>query len=55
MTLGNTLEDWQEEWRYARSNGIAEGFHNKIEMIQRRAFGFRNFENYRLRVRVLCG
>ncbi|MBT9747911.1 transposase [Desulfovibrio desulfuricans] len=23
-------------------------------MIQRRAYGFRNFENYRLRVRVLC-
>ncbi|HAT1716388.1 TPA: transposase, partial [Legionella pneumophila] len=22
--------------------------------IQRRAYGFRNFENYRLRVRVLC-
>ncbi|HAU1189731.1 TPA: transposase, partial [Legionella pneumophila] len=21
---------------------------------QRRAYGFRNFENYRLRVRVLC-
>ncbi|WP_154699414.1 transposase, partial [Legionella pneumophila] len=24
-------------------------------LIQRRAYGFRNFENYRLRVRVLCG
>ncbi|HAT1979316.1 TPA: transposase, partial [Legionella pneumophila] len=23
--------------------------------IQRRAYGFRNFENYRVRVRVLCG
>ncbi|HAT1773324.1 hypothetical protein D7247_11475, partial [Legionella pneumophila] len=23
-------------------------------LIQRRAYGFRNFENYRLRVRVLC-
>ncbi|HAU0191320.1 TPA: transposase, partial [Legionella pneumophila] len=22
---------------------------------QRRAYGFRNFENYRVRVRVLCG
>ncbi|MBM4153621.1 MAG: transposase, partial [Lentisphaerae bacterium] len=26
----------------------------KMEMISRRAFGFRNFENYRLRVRALC-
>ncbi|HAT8875670.1 TPA: hypothetical protein JBA51_14455, partial [Legionella pneumophila subsp. pneumophila] len=24
-------------------------------LIQRRAYGFRNFENYRVRVRVLCG
>lgn len=59
VTLGNTLEDWQEEiarmWRYTRNNAITEGFHTKIEMIQRRAYGFRNFENLRLRVRVLCG
>ncbi|HEE0243771.1 TPA: transposase, partial [Legionella pneumophila] len=27
----------------------------KMKLIQRRAYGFRNFENYRLRVRVLCG
>ncbi|HAT2081793.1 TPA: transposase, partial [Legionella pneumophila] len=26
----------------------------KMKLIQRRAYGFRNFENYRLRVRVLC-
>ncbi|WP_424353152.1 transposase [Legionella pneumophila] len=26
----------------------------KTQLIQRRAYGFRNFENYRLRVRVLC-
>ncbi|MBL7687179.1 MAG: transposase, partial [Bdellovibrionaceae bacterium] len=25
-----------------------------MEMISRRAYGFRNFQNYRLRVRVLC-
>ncbi|WP_374188667.1 transposase [Legionella pneumophila] len=29
-------------------------FHRKMKLIQRRAYGFRNFENYRLRVRVLC-
>ena len=57
--LGDTFESWQEEivrmWRFTRNNGITEGFHNKMEMISRRAFGYRNFENYRLRVRVLCG
>jgi transposase len=58
-TLGNTLFSWKEEvarmFRFTRSNGITEGFHRKMKLIQRRAYGFRNFENYRLRVRVLCG
>lgn len=57
--LGETLEAWQEEivrmWRFTKNNGITEGFHTKMEMISRRAFGFRNFENYRLRVRMHCG
>ena len=34
---------------------VTGGFHTQMEMISRRAFGFRNFENYRLRVKVLCG
>jgi hypothetical protein len=41
--------------RFSKSNGITEGFHTKMEMISRRAFGFRNFQNYRLRVLALCG
>lgn len=57
--LGTTLESWQEEigrmWRFTKNNGITEGFHRKMKLIQRRAYGFRNFENYRLRVKVLCG
>jgi transposase len=55
----NTLEDWQEPiacmWRFVRNNGITEGFHRKMKLIQRRAYGFRNFENYRLRVIAQCG
>jgi len=58
QTLGNTLSSWREEvvrmWRFTKNNGITEGFHCKMKLIQRRAFGFRNFENYRLRVKVLC-
>jgi len=34
---------------------ITEGFHNKMELINRQAYGFRNFQNYRMRVKVLCG
>lgn len=57
-TLGKTLQAWDKEivrmWRFTKSNGITEGFHTKMELITRRAYGFRNFENYRLRVRALC-
>jgi len=41
-------------WHFTRNNGIAEGFHNKMKIISRHAYGFRNFENYRLRVQVSC-
>jgi transposase len=58
VTLGKTLYQWREEvvrmWRFTKNNGITEGFHRKMKLIQRRAYGFRNFENYRLRVKVLC-
>lgn len=59
QTFGKTLQSWLEPivrmWRFSKNNGITEGFHNKMEMISRRAFGFRNFQNYRLRVIALCG
>jgi transposase len=59
QTLANTLDDWIKPiacmWRFARNNGITEGFHRKMKLIQRRAYGFRNFENYRLRVIAQCG
>ncbi len=59
QTLGETLDHWKEEigrmLRFSRSNGITEGFHTKMEMLSRRAFGFRNFSNYRLRVLAHCG
>jgi transposase len=58
-SLARTLRSWMESiiamWRFSKSNGITEGFHNKMEMISRRAYGFRNFENYRLRVLTHCG
>lgn len=57
--LAKTLESWLQPivamWRFSKNNGITEGFHTKMEMISRRAYGFRNFENYRLRVLVHCG
>jgi transposase len=58
QTLGDTFHSWSEEiarmFRYTRNNGITEGFHTKMEVLQRQAYGFRNFQNYRLRVKVMC-
>lgn len=58
VTFGKTLYYWREEivrmWRFTKNNGITEGFHRKMKLIQRRAYGFKNFDNYRMRVRVLC-
>ena len=38
VQLGQTLTSWSEgivaTWRFTRNNGIAEGFHNKMELIQ---------------------
>jgi len=31
-------------WRFTRNNGITEGFHTKMEVLQRQAYGFRNFK-----------
>jgi transposase len=41
-------------WRFTRNNGITEGFHTKMEVLQRQAYGFRNFANHRLRVKIMC-
>jgi transposase len=53
-----SLSAWPEEigamWRFTRNNGITEGFHNQMELINRQAYGFRNFQNHRPRVKVLC-
>jgi transposase len=59
ITLANTLHAWLEPiacmWRFTKNNGITEGFHRKMKLIQRRAYGFKNFANYRLRVIAQCG
>ena len=56
--LGLTLSSWSIEiaamWRFTRNNGITEGFHTKMEVLQRQAYGFSNSNNYRLRVKIMC-
>lgn len=59
VSLAQTLWSWREPlaamWRFSKNNGITEGFHRKMKLIQRRAYGFKNFNNYRLRVIAHCG
>jgi transposase len=59
LSLANTLRSWAQPiacmWRFSRNNGITEGFHRKMKLIQRRAYGIKNFENYRIRVIAQCG
>jgi transposase len=58
VQLGETLSSWAAEiatmWRFTRNNGITEGCHTKMEVLQRLAYGYGNFKRYRLRVRVMC-
>jgi transposase len=58
VQLGETLHSCAAEiaamWRFTRNNGITEGFHTKMEVLQRQAYGFRNFEKYGLRVGIMC-
>jgi transposase len=36
------------------TSGVVEGLNNKLKLIKRRAFGYRNFTHFRLRVLVEC-
>jgi len=40
--------------RFRRTNGITEAFHDKMERLRRQAYGFRCFNNYGMRVKLLC-
>lgn len=59
ITLGNTLESWQNEivrmWRFSKTNSITEGLHRRMDEVLNRAYGMRNFNNFRIRVKAYCG
>jgi transposase len=55
-SAGSPSKDDRNRWLSLDSrNSILEGLHNKMEMLSRRAYGFRKFENYRIRVLAHCG
>jgi transposase len=57
--MAGTLSRWFEPIvRYIRNrytNGLTEGFNNKIKLIQRMAYGLRNEHNRRKRILASCG
>jgi transposase len=57
--MAGTLTRWFEPIvHYIRnrySNGLTEGFNNKIKLIQRMAYGLRNEHNRRKRIMAYCG
>jgi transposase len=57
--IAGTLNRWCEPIaRYIRqryTNGMTEGFNNKIKLIQRMAYGLRNEHNRRKRILANCG
>jgi len=57
--IAGTLTRWFEPIvrfiRHRHTNGITEGFNNKIKLIQRMAYGLRNEHNRRKRILAWCG
>lgn len=58
QTFRATLMRWRNEvlayFRGRATNGMTEGFNGKAKLVKRRAYGYRSFENYRLRLLNAC-
>ena len=57
-SLRKTLIRWKEQilnyFLLGYTNARTEGFNNKAKVVKRRAYGYRSFKNYRLRVLDAC-
>jgi transposase len=57
-TLRRTLMKWREEilayFLTGLTNARTEGFNNKAKVVKRRGYGYKSFENYRLKVLTAC-
>lgn len=51
-TLRRHFSEIVNSFKYALTNGPLEGTNNKIKVIKRIAYGFRNFTNFRLRILI---
>jgi len=57
-TLRKTFMKWREEilnyFLTGLTNARTEGFNNKAKVVKRRAYGYKSFRNYRLKVLTAC-
>src|SRR6185312_6091191 len=58
QTLRRTLMRWRHEilehFATGLTNARTEGFNNKAKLVKKRAYGYRSFRNYRLRLLNAC-
>lgn len=58
QTLRRTLIKWREEilnyFKTRITNARTEGYNRKAKLIQRNAYGYKNFQNYRLKILYSC-
>lgn len=58
QTFRTTLLRWRAEilayFQTRSTNGMTEGFNGKAKLVKRRAYGYKSFANYRLRLLNAC-
>ena len=58
-TFINTLENWADPilnyFNHRTTQGFVEGMNNKLKLIMRRGYGYRNFDRFALRILAECG
>ncbi|MBI5884225.1 MAG: transposase, partial [Elusimicrobia bacterium] len=42
-------------FRHRKTNGLSEGFNNVVKTIKKDAYGFHDWENFRLKILRKCG
>lgn len=54
-----TLDNWGQQilnyFNHRTSQGFVEGMNNRIKLIMRRGYGYRNFDHFSFRILIECG
>ena len=59
ISASHMIRHWrgyiQNTWKYGLSNGICEGFNNRIKVLKRTSYGLHSFDSLRKRILLTCG